>query len=75
MKQENKGISKRKFLQLGFLGFLFSAIGLNLFRSNSTEKIKMLTADGKLVEVEKSKVKLKANQKPVSNAEIKQWMN
>ena len=45
----------------------------NLLKSNK-EKVKMLTADGKLVEVDKA-VFDAANKQPVNNKEILQWMN
>ena len=45
----------------------------NLLKSNK-EKVKMLTADGKLVEVDKD-VFDAANKQKVNNKEILQWMN
>lgn len=39
------------------------------------EKIKMLTADGKLVEVDKNVVEQLAKKKKSSNKDIYEWMN
>lgn len=41
---------------------------------NSGEKIKMLTADGKLVEVDKAIVEAAAKNKKASNKDIYDWM-
>ena len=43
-------------------------------RNSKKEKVKMLTADGKLVEVDKA-VFDAANKQKVNNKEILQWMN
>ena len=40
----------------------------------SVEKVKMLTADGKLVEVDKKVVDAIANRQKVNNKEILDWM-
>ena len=40
----------------------------------SKEKVKMLTADGKLVEIDKAVLDA-ANKQKVNNKEILQWMN
>jgi hypothetical protein len=39
------------------------------------EKVKMLTADGKLVEVDKSVLEAVNNRKKISNKELLDWMN
>lgn len=42
--------------------------------NSKKEKVKMLTADGKLVEIDKDVLEAASKQK-VSNKEILQWMN
>jgi hypothetical protein len=44
------------------------------FLNSKKEKVKMLTADGKLVEVDKALFDA-ANKQKVNNKEILQWMN
>ena len=51
--EKDKLISKKKFLGIIGLGAFTSLIGWNLFRkinAKNSDKVKMLTADGKLVE-------------------------
>jgi hypothetical protein len=43
--------------------------------SGSTEKIKMLTAEGKLVEVDKAVFEAASKKQKATNKEIYQWMN
>jgi hypothetical protein len=47
---------------------------LQAFLNSKKEKVKMLTADGKLVEVDKAVLDAAGKQK-VNNKEILQWMN
>jgi hypothetical protein len=69
--------NRRNFLR----SILTVAAALRLLPSAKTtlnqnkEKIKMLTADGKLVEVDKSALDAKADIKRASNAEVLNWMN
>ncbi len=42
---------------------------------NKTEMVKMLTADGKIVEIEKSVLDAAAKNKKATNQEIYQWMD
>ena len=63
----------------GFLRALFLAgAGIGLFSvvkgEKPAEKVKMLTPDGKLVEVNKSAVKPKADRRAL-NKEVLDWMN
>jgi len=44
-------------------------------KTGKPEMVKMLTPDGKLVEVEKSIVDAASTKKKVSNKEILEWMN
>ena len=75
--EQNKLITKKKFLGIIGVGFFTAMLGWSLFGKKidkESGKIKMLTADGKLVEVDGSKVNLKQRAKPVSNGELKNWM-
>lgn len=64
MDKENKktGHSRRDF---------FSSL---LSKKASGEKIKMLTPDGKLVEVDKSVIEQAVNRKKAGNKDIYDWM-
>ena len=78
MKTDNKLISKKKFLGLLGVGLFSSALGWFYFKKrkgNDYQKVKLLTADGRLVEVDKSKLSQKKGKPPVSNKEIKKWMD
>lgn len=67
MGQEKKPASnsRRKFLSL------FSITE----NKSTTEKVKLLTADGKLMEVDKSVLEKVATKRKASNKEILNWMN
>jgi len=59
---EEEKNNRRNFLKFGFLAAGFTAAGVGLSKISSSEedsgeKVKVLTADGKLAEVDKSKVK------------------
>ena len=63
-EQKNTSSSRRKFLSL-----------FNLTQSNTgNEKVKLLTADGKLMEVDKAVLEKAATKKKASNKEILAWM-
>ncbi len=67
MGQEQKTISssRRKFLSL-----------FSLTQNNSdNEKVKLLSADGKLMEVDKAVLEKVATKKKASNQEILDWMD
>jgi hypothetical protein len=75
---EDKSLGRRKFLKFG-LGFmagvgLFSAVG-GINKLSKDKKIKMLTADGKLVEVDASKIEKEIVSGRASNEELQDWMN
>ncbi len=67
--------SRRKFFSLALLG------GASLIASEATaqttpesgEKVKMLTPDGKLVEVDKSVLEQSTTHKKASNQDILNW--
>lgn len=66
MGQEKKPASnsRRKFLSL-----------FNITQHNAAdEKVKLLTADGKLMEVDRSVLEKVATKKKASNKEILEWM-
>ena len=74
-------LPRRAFLETGITGSIGIALGLaagtalNTGEEEAPETIKMLTADGKLVEVEKRLIPAMCG-KPVavSNQELKEWM-
>lgn len=75
-KTDENGAGRRKFLRYG-LGFvagigIFSSLG-NVTKAMSRKKIKMLTADGKLVEIDASKIEKVVKEK-ASNDEVQEWM-
>jgi hypothetical protein len=58
-----------------FLSLLLSAVDNNKIKDSGTvEKVKMLTADGKLVEVDKSVLEAASKKQKSSNKEIYDWM-
>lgn len=75
---KKKSESRREFLLKGFSnkGKLISDIA-SLIREDDVEpddKVKMLTADGKLVEVDRRFLKNNLSTSKTSNAEILKWM-
>ena len=76
---ENNKKQRRNFLK-GALALL-AGIGLVKFsqrgcRKTENKKIKMLTPDGKLVEVDESVIsKLASVEQRASNEEVQKWMN
>ncbi|HRI58653.1 MAG TPA: hypothetical protein PK228_02990 [Saprospiraceae bacterium] len=82
MEDNNKKkLPRRVFLETGITGSVGVALGLatsSILTSGdkeAPEMIKMLTADGKLVEVEKRLVpEMCGKPMAVSNQELKEWM-
>jgi len=76
MQQSNKFSSRKKFLLWSTAAI--SSVTILKFITGSkkkeTERVKMLTADGKLVEVEKTVYNKAAAGKKASNKEIYDWM-
>jgi hypothetical protein len=68
-KAENK--SRRSFLSLLLSG---KSEGSSTLDHVKRETVKMLTADGKVVEVEKSILDKATNNQKATNKEIYQWM-
>jgi hypothetical protein len=74
MKPDNKpSKGRRKFIAFG----LASAAFFSFFKWRSspkkTKKVRMLTQDGKLVEINEEL--LSANRKKISNEELRNWVN
>lgn len=82
MEDDNKKkLPRRAFLETGITGGVGVALGLvasSMLTSEekeAPEMIKMLTADGKLVEVEKRLIpEMCGKPVAVSNQELKEWM-
>ncbi|MDI1354510.1 MAG: hypothetical protein PSX36_06315 [bacterium] len=84
-KKETPKSGRRGFLKLGLLAAGLTAVGGGLqealseekitAKSDGGEKMKMLTPDGKLVEIDKSLFDKLSTKKKASNSEIYQWMN
>lgn len=71
-KNNRRGFLKKIFAASATVGFT-GATGINT--KAGTEKIKMLTADGKLVEVDKSILDKATDKKRASNEEVFKWMS
>ena len=68
--------NRRKFLKIFLavgagLGFISSVTAAS--KEKKGEKVKMLTPDGKIVEIEKSKVE-RTISASATNEEVKEWM-
>jgi hypothetical protein len=77
MQQPLKKSSRKKFL-LWSSAVLSSITVLKILpdsKKQKTERVKMITADGKLVEVDKSIFEKATTGKKASNKEIYDWMN
>lgn len=70
MKEQSS--SRRNFLKKGLLAAAAVTAAPLAAQAGEGEKVKMLTPDGKLVEVDKSVV-AKAAKKKVTNQEILDW--
>lgn len=70
--------SKRNFLKVVLAAAAALTAGIfipkKLLKADSNKKIKLLTADGKLIEVDQSKVNFKKGSNKVSDTELKNWM-
>lgn len=73
MTTENKNQSRRKFIVWGVASAaLFSAIKFMLPSPKKNETVKMLTQDGKLVEVDMAA--LTAKKKKITDKELQNWI-
>jgi hypothetical protein len=80
MEKEKKQLSRKKFLSWGFgltsvLALPSILWGKKPSPQPSGKKVKLLTQDGKLVEVDESVLKAKTQNKKASNKEIFNWMD
>ena len=77
MKKQHKSISKKRFLGLFSVGIIGTMFGRDLVgkkKAPNNDKVKMLTAEGDLVEVDISKIDLNKKQHRISNARMKKWI-
>lgn len=73
MTTENKNQSRRKFITWGVASAaLFTAVKFILPSKKKPETVKMLTQEGKLVEVDIAS--LPPQKKKVTNDELKNWI-
>jgi hypothetical protein len=73
----NKNHSRRKFLSLGFLagaGLIAGDASAQPLKE-SGQKVKMLTQDGKLVEVDKALVEKVSSKKAASKKDVLTWIH
>lgn len=73
MKKEDKIKSRRNFVQEGLKLGAGLIIGTKSIVDETSDKVKMLTSDGKIVEVRSSQIK-KSTQ-PTKNEDILKWMD
>ena len=77
MKRQDKSISKKRFLGLFSVGILGAIFGRDLVGQKkvpNNDKVKMLTPEGDLVEVDRSMIDSNKKQEPISNARMKKWI-
>jgi hypothetical protein len=76
MEKQIKNLSRKKFLSwgVGITSFLALPAFLRLFKSKKqTQKVKMLTQEGTLVEIEAANVP--SVKKKIKDADIHTWVN
>jgi hypothetical protein len=77
MQTDDNKKQRRSFLKslftLGAGAGLIAVTG-GKAKAEATEKVKMLTPDGKLVEIDRSQIENESPER-ASNHEVKQWMN
>jgi len=75
-ENQNEKSSRRKFLSLGLLSgaaLMTNKVEAMASAPDDGEKVSMLTADGKLVEVSKSILEQSTNREKVRNQDILKW--
>ena len=73
-KEQEKG--RRNFLRNLISGSAVLLVpGLIKAKDSGTETVKMLTPDGKMVEVKKSAIEKNSENQVASNKEVMDWMN
>ena len=72
---KNKNLSRKKFLSwgIGITSLLALPAFLKSKKKKETQMVKMLTQDGRLVEVESTK--LGAKKKKIKDADLPTWVN
>jgi hypothetical protein len=78
--EKDKSLSRKKFLSWGVGLTTLLAVPSALFGKSTPKKtegkpVKLLTPDGKLVQVDEKILEAARTQKKVSNKEIYDWMN
>ena len=73
--QTNQPNSRKKFLFLGLSAVALFSVFKFSFPKNRKKKntVKMLTQDGKLVEIDQEMIK--SSKKKITNAELRDWVN
>jgi len=73
----NKNHSRRKFLSLGLLAGagLIASDAAAAPANKSDETVKMLTPDGKLVEVDKAVIAKSSSKKQASKKDVMKWIH
>ena len=73
MKTENKNQNRRRFIGLGLVSAaVFSALKFILPSREKIETVRMLTQDGKLVEIDKDMIP--GNKRKITDPELKAWV-
>jgi hypothetical protein len=79
MMKNSKNIppSRRRFLTLGFLagGSILTGKAETVTSQDNGEKVKMLTQEGKLVEVDKAAIVSNAQKTKASKMDIMKWVH
>ena len=70
--QTNKTTSRKKFLFLGLSAVTFFSVFKFIRPSKKKKTIKMLTQDGKLVEIDQELIK--GDKRKITNTELKTWI-
>ena len=73
MKTENKNQSRRRFIGLGLVSAaVFSALKFILPSRKKKETVKMLTQDGRLVEIDRDMIR--GSKRKITDPELKAWV-
>ena len=72
--KNNSADSRRKFLNKGLFASAGWLTGMVDIAKEETKKVKMLTPDGKLVEIDESIITNSRKRKKVKNQDILDWM-
>lgn len=77
MNENKVGPSRRKFLLFGSI-ISASLLALSFlkfpFKKTDNKKVRFLTQDGTLVEIDAQKAKQNSSGKKISNKELQQWI-